>query len=198
MANITELHEPLALDGSMASGANNDPSRGRGAFADSDDEYEWRGRDFGIWSIAWSPQGGQLIAGEQGQRSQVQISAATLPPGIEYALLNGSDSSLVSQPFRLNPKFNLNLQTLQSEVKTGSAMLVCCRQCMLNACEACSAARLCVVHVAWRQFTHTCWATAALGGGSVGAAGAPASSPPPNMTAVPCWELCERARGQRQ
>jgi WD40 repeat protein len=59
LANITELHEPLALDGSMAPGAGSN----RAAF-EGDDEYDsWRGRDFGIWSIAWSPQGGQLIAG---------------------------------------------------------------------------------------------------------------------------------------
>lgn len=59
LANITELHEPLALDGSMAPGAGNN----RAAF-EGDEEYDsWRGRDFGIWSIAWSPQGGQLIAG---------------------------------------------------------------------------------------------------------------------------------------
>jgi WD40 repeat protein len=59
LANITELHEPLALDGSMAPGAGSN----RAAF-EGDEEYDtWRGRDFGIWSIAWSPQGGQLIAG---------------------------------------------------------------------------------------------------------------------------------------
>lgn len=65
-ANITELHEPLAVDGSMAPGAGNE--RHRGGFGDSDEDGEeyggWRSRDFGIWSIAWSPQGGQLIAGE--------------------------------------------------------------------------------------------------------------------------------------
>jgi hypothetical protein len=62
LANITELHEPLALDGSMAPGAGNT----RAAF-EGDEEYDsWRGRDFGIWSIAWSPQGGQLIAGAAG------------------------------------------------------------------------------------------------------------------------------------
>jgi hypothetical protein len=62
LANITELHEPLALDGSMAPGAGSN----RAAF-DGDEEYDsWRGRDFGIWSIAWSPQGGQLIAGQPG------------------------------------------------------------------------------------------------------------------------------------
>jgi hypothetical protein len=53
-ANITELHEPLALDGSAALG-------GAGAGAADGDSY--RGRDFGVWSIAWSPQGGQIIAG---------------------------------------------------------------------------------------------------------------------------------------
>lgn len=31
--------------------------------SDSDEEYDG---GIGIWSIAWSPQGGQLIAGKQG------------------------------------------------------------------------------------------------------------------------------------
>lgn len=33
------------------------------AGSDSDEEYDG---GIGIWSIAWSPQGGQLIAGKQG------------------------------------------------------------------------------------------------------------------------------------
>eukprot|EP00878_Enallax_costatus_P018481 GHUV01019456.1.p1 GENE.GHUV01019456.1~~GHUV01019456.1.p1 ORF type:complete len:369 (+),score=74.08 GHUV01019456.1:1185-2291(+) len=63
-ANITELHEPLAFDGSNGPGAS-EQRQGRGGWGDSDDDggFDYRGRDFGIWSIAWSPQGGQLIAG---------------------------------------------------------------------------------------------------------------------------------------
>ncbi|KAF6262050.1 WD40-repeat-containing domain protein [Scenedesmus sp. NREL 46B-D3] len=119
LANITELHEPLALDGSMAPGAG----ANRAAF-EGDDEYDsWRGRDFGIWSIAWSPQGGQLIAGTndnsvyvydieskhclarltghgndvnavaylQGDGSDASASAAASP----HLLLSGSDDHMV-------------------------------------------------------------------------------------------------------
>ena len=50
MANITELHDALHFD-------NRRRSEG--------DEYA--GYTFGIWSIAWAPAGGELIAGKGGE-----------------------------------------------------------------------------------------------------------------------------------
>ncbi|KAF8062665.1 LEC14B protein [Scenedesmus sp. PABB004] len=102
-ANITELHEPLAVDGSAAP-----PGAGAGGGAELGG-----GRDFGIWSIAWSPQGGQIIAGTNDRAVYVydveskaclarltghgdDVNAvAYLGGGSPHLLVSGSDDEMV-------------------------------------------------------------------------------------------------------
>lgn len=96
MANITEIHEPLDFSGNS-----------------EEESFRGGGGSFGIWSVSWSPDGKQIIAGTndhgvyvydmESQRAVVRIKAhqddvnAVVYAGTEdpHVVVSGSDDSLI-------------------------------------------------------------------------------------------------------